>query len=132
MPWEPEDRLRIVDALRLDMTADRSTSILVTLMNQLTSLSPTRIPQIQDLLLKIEALQDIENSIEEDELNQGTIKSRNSYLEGSITYQDNLAGITDSIRREKMGAFRQRIRRYLDPYGYLARYNGVGRAIDAV
>ena len=132
MPWEDGDRLRITDALLLDSTADHPTSILETLMNQLQSRHPERVEQVQDLLEKIEALKEIEDDISAKALDFGTVKSVSSYLEGSKTYQDNLKGVSDSTRRDKLRSFRQRIRRYLDQHGYLARYNGVGRAIDAV
>lgn len=130
MPWIEGDRLRIADALLLTSQADRPTSMLQSLMTRLVSESPTRIEQIQELLDKIEAIKDEDENAVKTPVQQGLIKSMDSYLEGSVTYQDNVKAVIDEDRLEILRRYRQRIRRWLDPHGYLARYNGVGRAID--
>jgi hypothetical protein len=130
MPWVEGDRLRIADALLLMSVVDRPTSMLQSLMTRLESQSPTRIEQIQDLLDKIEAIKEAHENGDDSALELGIIKSQDSYLEGSVTYQDNLKAILDEDRLERSRRFRQRIRRWLDPYNYLARYSGVGRAVD--
>ena len=130
MPWTEGDRLRIADALLLTSQADRPTSMLQSLMTRLVSESPTRIEQIQELLDKIEGIKDEDENAVKTPVQQGLIKSMDSYLEGSVTYQDNVKAIIDEDRLEILRRYRQRIRRWLDPYGYLAQHNGVGRAID--
>lgn len=99
-------------------------------MTRLESESPTRIEQIQELLDKIEAIKDEDENAVKTPVQKGLIKSRDSYLEGSVTYQDNVKAVIDEDRLEILRRYRQRVRRWLDPHGYLARYNGVGRAID--
>jgi hypothetical protein len=130
MPWVEGDRLRIADALLLTSVVDKPTSMLQSLMTRLESESATRVEQIQELLNKIEAIKDFHENGDDKTLELGILKSKDSYLEGSVTYQDNLKGILDEDRSEKLRRFRQRIRRWLDPHNYLARYSGVGRAVD--
>jgi len=130
MPFVVGDRLRIADALLLDSRADESSGYLQTLMTQLESRSPTRVDQIQELLDKIEELKAIDEDISSDQLDAGAVASLESYLEGKVAYHENSRAIADTIRNNKLDSLRQRIRRYLDPYGYLNRLSGVGRAID--
>lgn len=130
MPFNTGDRARLTDALLLDIRADEPVGYLQTLMNQVESRHPDRITKIQALLDKIEALQELEDDISPDTIDEIGVASRESYLEGSESYHANAQAIKDNTRRQKMGGFRQDIRRYLDPHGYLARVRGVGRAID--
>lgn len=132
MPWVEGDRSSIVAALQLDMRADLPLGILEQLMQQMTIYAPARIIEVQELLVKIRDLSVLEDEITPEALAVGMLKQEESTLFGSVTYQDNHRRLLDDARREKMRSFRQRIRRYLDPCGYLARYNGVGRAIDGV
>jgi hypothetical protein len=99
-------------------------------MVRLASESPTRVEQIQELLDKIEEIQDEHDNGVKTPVMQGLIKSMDSYLESSVTFQDNVKSIIDGNRLENLRRFRQRIRRWLDPHNYLVRYNGVGRAVD--
>ncbi|MGL5719353.1 MAG: hypothetical protein ACRCYP_00945 [Alphaproteobacteria bacterium] len=130
MPFNIGDRARLTDALLLDIRADEPIGYLQTLMNDLERRSPDRITKIQALLDKIEALQELEDDISPNTIDESGVASRESYLEGAESYHTNAQAIRDNTRREKLGGFRQDIRRYLDPHGYLARVKGVGRAID--
>jgi hypothetical protein len=130
MPFVDGDRLRLTDALLLDSRADESSGYLQTLMTQLESRSPTRVGQIQELLEKIEELKEIDEDISSNQLDSGAVASLESYLEGKVSYHQSSRAIADTIRNDKLDSLRQRIRRYLDPYGYLNRLSGVGRAID--
>ena len=115
--------------MKLDHRADLDTGYLQTLMDQLESRSPQRVTDIQNLLTQIEALTAIEDDISASALEEGAVTEKTVFHEHSTKYAGNVNVVVQDTRRQKANSFRQRIRRYLDPHGYLHRYSGVGRLI---
>ncbi len=139
MPFLLGDRSRLVDALQLVVTQDDPISLLATLMIDVelrdTTNSTDRAGQIRLLVDKIESAQDSLDSIDDavlTETQKGPITEETVVDHYTRQYGSGSGGgqTTEGMKIERLNNMRQRIKRLLDPYGYLNRYRGVGRAID--
>ena len=141
MPFQNGDRARLVDALQLVATQDNAVGVLATLMTNLerrdTANNTDRAGQIRVYLRRIESADDDLLSLDTAVLQaaqDGPITEKTVNDQYSVQYGGGGSGTggqtTEALQLERLNTMRNRIRRWLDPYGYLARYIGVGRAID--
>ena len=140
MPFQTGDRARLVDALRLDATQDSSISVLAQMMSDLETRDAAngtdRAGQIRVLLGRIENAADGLDSLDTatlEDAQRGAITQETVTDHYSIEYGGGGSGggagqTTEALQLERLNNMRARIRRWLDPYKYLARYVGVGES----
>ena len=94
-----------------------------------------RAVEIRQLANKIKSANEDLVSVDNDviaELQTGPRASENVSAHYSVSYAVN-SGNTRTLedsKRQRINSLRQQILRLIDPYGYLRRYKGSGRAID--
>ena len=134
MPFTVQDRIRLVDALKLTTAMDESTSPLQSLMTDLdrrdAQNGSDRATQIQALLSSLETLQASLDDTSTEALQADSIQEFHHEDYFRIQFRGDINSTAGATSVRKAKELRQRIRRLIDPHGYLQRYTGVGRAID--
>jgi hypothetical protein len=139
MPWATTDQSDLTEVLELDYTQELPNSILRSLMDEVDRRNSGRIPSIQGWMTQLKALIELERTQLSAIANSATAATAGQIKREKIDAVSEMEYFSGSdanqsipARSKLKGRLRQDIIRFLDPYGYLNRYKGKGRAVDGV